>query len=135
MSFENIQFRIPVTLNLVYPMSSTLDPSAFATLLANSTPLFPFSSSTQFPIEDIELFPSIIQNLAGKLRVSIVEVVQSVAASLYATSLKGVHVAGLIKLRKKAKGTGGIVSLEFRSGDKILIDALVEEANEFMLGL
>jgi hypothetical protein len=118
-------------------MSSTLDPTAFSTLLSNSTPLFPFSSSTQFPMEDTETFPTLIQNLAGKLRVSVVEVVESAlaAASLYATSLKGVHVAGLIKLRKKPKGKGGVVSLEFRSGDKVLIDGLVEEANEFMLGL
>ncbi|KAJ3316148.1 hypothetical protein HDU76_002051, partial [Blyttiomyces sp. JEL0837] len=133
---------LPSTLNLLPTSLTPVDGTSFAALLSDSSH-FPFSASTQFTIPSIEDFTAVIEKLAPRLRLAVVEVIPGTAASVYARSLRGAHMAGLVKVRPKAaapgrgkpsgpagKSNAGLVSVEFKCGDRGILDALIEEVNE-----
>ncbi|KAJ3068375.1 AP-3 complex subunit delta-1 [Podochytrium sp. JEL0797] len=142
---------LPPTFHLIPDFR--IPPTAFADTLSNSAN-FPHTSSIQFPCPSVEDFPAVIESLAARMRLTVVEQVP-LAASVYGRSVGSgqVHVAGVIKARVKAKPAnsmmkaiggsggggsgvgGGIVSVELKSGDVGLIDVLIEEVNEFSASL
>ncbi|KAJ3026157.1 UNVERIFIED_CONTAM: AP-3 complex subunit delta-1 [Siphonaria sp. JEL0065] len=135
--------QLPSTINLIPDLR--IAPATFAETLANQTS-FPHSSAFQFPVASAEDFSEVVKTLASRLRLSVVEEVP-LAATVYGKSVcgDGIHVAGVIKARLKAKAGnsmlkaaasasvsgGGIISVELKSGDAGLIDVLIEEVNEF----
>ncbi|KAJ3377549.1 AP-3 complex subunit delta-1 [Entophlyctis sp. JEL0112] len=142
---------IPVTIHLIPNFAIT--PDEFVTVLANASN-FPHTSLIQFPIVDIRAFDQVVKDLAGRLRLGIVEAVPQ-AVSVYGRGYHGVHVAGLVKVREKdakssamlkgkGKGGGGAagagvrggwVSVELKSGDSALLEWLIAEANDFPVTL
>ncbi|KAJ3399159.1 hypothetical protein HDV05_002022 [Chytridiales sp. JEL 0842] len=134
---RSFQLVLPATLNLLPLATTHIEPAHFAELLAE-TSNFPYSASTQFPIANISDFPSVVQTLCSRIRLQVVEYVPG-AASVYARSVKGVHVAGLVKMKPKAAKPGvsaaavlgALVVVELKCGDRGLVDVLIEESNEF----
>ncbi|KAJ3283140.1 AP-3 complex subunit delta-1 [Borealophlyctis nickersoniae] len=127
---------LPATINLLPASMIEIDPSSFANLLSDSTN-FPFSASTQFLVPPSSISDdtrmATILSLAARSRLCVVEVVEG-SASIFGKSRQGLYVAGLMKIRSKPRAggkSGATMSVELKSGDRSLIEAIVEEINDW----
>ncbi|KAI8373125.1 adaptin N terminal region-domain-containing protein [Radiomyces spectabilis] len=128
---HGLELRVPVS--VFFLKSSTLDPASFASLLAEHGAEFEYQDSVTVQVpedRDASVEQTLIRALASVSLTSGLHVVEVVpgAASLYAQSVNGAHVAGLLKYVLETEGdTPGLaatITVTLKSTDEEILKGI-----------
>ncbi|EPB87572.1 hypothetical protein HMPREF1544_05663 [Mucor circinelloides 1006PhL] len=124
-----IEIPIPVSLFLV---DTPMDPTSFATLLAEHGSEFEYHGNVQVQValqEESSIQEAIINAFEIVTRTSGLMVVEVIAgaASLYGKSIQGSQVAGLLKCNLDMEDKMATLTIDLKSTDDDLLDGMIHQ--------